>query len=115
MSGLQRRGLVVSNVNGDDEGPVRSVISHLGIPASRALSLCSPENKRTYIEGLAKTKNSALGPLQNSWASFKVVTSSQSPLVPLLPTSQYPPTPNFANPLHRKILGKKSVTRCSSI
>ncbi len=52
VSGLQQRGVAVSVVSGDDEGPVRAVASHLNIAASKAMSRCSPEDKQTYIQGL---------------------------------------------------------------
>ncbi|RMJ27207.1 copper-transporting ATPase [Aspergillus sp. HF37] len=49
---LQRRGVAVHVVSGDDDGPVQSVASSLGIPESNVKSRCSPADKQSYIKGL---------------------------------------------------------------
>ncbi len=48
---LQRRGVRVSIVSGDDDGAVQSAAAKLGV--STALSQCSPADKRDYVAALA--------------------------------------------------------------
>ena len=52
VSSLIKRGISVSIVSGDGDGPVKSAASTLGIPLSKALSYCSPQDKQSYIQDL---------------------------------------------------------------
>ncbi|KAK3369685.1 copper-translocating P-type ATPase [Lasiosphaeria ovina] len=47
---LQKRGIAVHIVSGDDDGAVRSVAKQLGVPDSNARSRCSPGDKQAYVQ-----------------------------------------------------------------
>ena len=49
---LTRRGIAISIVSGDDDGPVHSVASALGIPAVNVKARQSPAQKQVYINSL---------------------------------------------------------------
>ncbi|MCJ1245511.1 hypothetical protein MMC30_002715 [Trapelia coarctata] len=52
---LTRRGIAVSLVSGDDDGPVHSVASALGIPAANVKTRQSPAQKQAYVQSLLGT------------------------------------------------------------
>lgn len=52
VSELQKRGIAVSLVSGDDNGAVQKTARHLGIPASHTRSRCSPADKQKYVQAL---------------------------------------------------------------
>jgi Cu2+-exporting ATPase len=49
---LQRQGVAVHIISGDDDAAVRAVASHLGIPDSHVRSRCTPVDKQAYIQEL---------------------------------------------------------------
>ena len=49
---LLSRNISVSILSGDEEGPVRSIATALGVPFSQIQSRCSPADKQTYIRSL---------------------------------------------------------------
>ena len=49
---LQKRGITVSIVSGDDAGAVEAVALKLGIPASHVRSRCTPGDKQEYLKNL---------------------------------------------------------------
>ncbi|ROW00724.1 hypothetical protein VSDG_03321 [Cytospora chrysosperma] len=49
---LQRQGVAVHIISGDDDAAVRAVASHLGIPDSHVRSRCTPVDKQAYIKEL---------------------------------------------------------------
>lgn len=49
---LQKRGIAVSIVSGDDAGPVEAVAAKLGIQASHVRSRCTPRDKQAYLQNL---------------------------------------------------------------
>ncbi|USP82466.1 P-type cation-transporting [Curvularia clavata] len=49
---LQKDGITVHVLSGDDEGAVLAVTTQLGIPASNVRSRCTPTEKRDYINEL---------------------------------------------------------------
>lgn len=61
---LQSRNIDISIVSGDDHGPVHSIATQLGIPASNVRSRCSPRDKQEYIQALIDTPLSS--PVSNS-------------------------------------------------
>ncbi|XPS79503.1 P-type Cu(2+) transporter [Ascochyta lentis] len=52
VSQLQRRGIAVHILSGDDDGAVQSAANQLAIPTNNVRSRCSPADKRSYIEAL---------------------------------------------------------------
>ncbi|KAI1376928.1 heavy metal translocatin [Hypoxylon crocopeplum] len=52
---LQKRGITVSMLSGDDDGAVQAVASTVGIPEENAMSRCSPADKRAYIQKVLGT------------------------------------------------------------
>ncbi|KAH6629851.1 E1-E2 ATPase-domain-containing protein [Boeremia exigua] len=52
ISALQRRGLTIHILSGDDDGAVQAAARHLSIPRSNIRSRCSPADKRDYIAAL---------------------------------------------------------------
>lgn len=52
ISELTRRGISVSLVSGDDDGPVQSVASALGICPSNVKSKCNPSQKQQFVKDL---------------------------------------------------------------
>ncbi len=54
---LQRRGVTVSIVSGDDDGAVRSTASKLGIPDIHTHSKCSPADKRDHLLAIMADKS----------------------------------------------------------
>ncbi|KAI0160919.1 heavy metal translocatin [Hypoxylon sp. FL1284] len=54
---LQKRGVAVSLLSGDDDGAVQAVASAVGIPQENARSRCSPADKRAYIQELLLVTN----------------------------------------------------------
>lgn len=57
VSELQKRGIAVSLVSGDDDGAVQKTARQLEISASRIRSRCSPADKQKYIEALMAHKS----------------------------------------------------------
>ncbi|KAJ8117967.1 hypothetical protein OPT61_g964 [Boeremia exigua] len=49
---LQKRGVAVHILSGDDDGAVQSIAHQLSIPSSNVRSRCSPADKKEYIEAL---------------------------------------------------------------
>ena len=61
ISELQRHGIAVHILSGDDHGAVQSTANQLGIPNSHVHSRCSPADKRSYIETLQTGPSSSRG------------------------------------------------------
>lgn len=57
---LQKSGISVHLISGDDEGAVSSVATQLGIPMSNVRSRCSPGDKQAYIQHLLEDRTSPL-------------------------------------------------------
>ncbi|KAK0717484.1 E1-E2 ATPase-domain-containing protein [Lasiosphaeria miniovina] len=55
IAGLQKRGIAVHIVSGDDDGAVRSVAGQLGVPDSNVRSRCSPGDKQAYVQQIMGT------------------------------------------------------------
>ncbi len=72
ITSLRSRNIDISIVSGDDHGPVHSIATQLGIPASNVRSRCSPRDKQEYIQALIDTplpspkSHSNLNPKSNS-------------------------------------------------
>jgi len=49
---LQKRGISVHVISGDDDGAVRSTTTRLGIPPENVRSRCAPGDKKVYVEQL---------------------------------------------------------------
>ncbi|KAJ0165301.1 P-type cation-transporting ATPase [Colletotrichum tanaceti] len=49
---LQKSGIAVHVLSGDDDGAVRGVAAQLGIPEGQARSRCTPGDKQAYIQTL---------------------------------------------------------------
>jgi heavy metal translocating P-type ATPase len=60
---LQRRRVAVHVVSGDDDGPVQSVASSLGIPERNVKSRCSPADKQSYIKNLLGNSSNGKEPV----------------------------------------------------
>lgn len=56
---LQKRGIALSVVSGDEKGPVDLVAEYLNIPVENVRSRCTPANKQDYIR-------EAIGPGRNT-------------------------------------------------
>lgn len=54
VSELQKRGIAISIVSGDDDGAVQKVGQALGVDKTQIRSRCSPGDKRNYIKALMK-------------------------------------------------------------
>ena len=52
---LQRNGISVHILSGDDDGAVRAVASQVNIPISNVRSRCTPADKQAYIKNLLAT------------------------------------------------------------
>jgi heavy metal translocating P-type ATPase len=50
VSELKSRGIAVSLVSGDDNGPVEAIAAKLEIPSTHVRSRCSPADKQKYIK-----------------------------------------------------------------
>ena len=61
VRGLQARGLQVSLLSGDDDGPVYAAARTLGIPDHRVRARCSPADKRAYVQALQQPSQQATG------------------------------------------------------
>ncbi|KAH7072693.1 E1-E2 ATPase-domain-containing protein [Paraphoma chrysanthemicola] len=57
ISQLQRRGLNVHILSGDDDGAVQNIATELNIPTDTVRSRCSPSDKAAYIKDLLATKS----------------------------------------------------------
>ncbi|KAJ4339123.1 hypothetical protein N0V95_007875 [Ascochyta clinopodiicola] len=58
VSQLQRRGIAVHILSGDDDGAVQSVADQLAICTINVRSRCSPADKRSYVEALQNRSES---------------------------------------------------------
>jgi P-type E1-E2 ATPase len=54
---LQKRGIAISIVSGDDAGAVEAVAGKLGIPSSHVRSRCTPGDKQEYLKTLMTNEN----------------------------------------------------------
>lgn len=52
VTGLQKRGILVHLLSGDDDSPVHSIARQLSIPAQNIRSRCTPADKQAYIQAL---------------------------------------------------------------
>ncbi|MCJ1358754.1 MAG: hypothetical protein MMC33_008754 [Icmadophila ericetorum] len=52
VSELQKRGIAVSLVSGDDDGAVQKIGRQLGIPDAQTKSRCSPGDKQKYVNAI---------------------------------------------------------------
>ncbi|OAA60314.1 ATPase, P-type, heavy metal translocating [Niveomyces insectorum RCEF 264] len=59
VQALQRHGVSVHLLSGDDEGAVRAVARSLNISAANVRSQCTPSDKRAYIRDLLEEPSSA--------------------------------------------------------
>ena len=57
VSELQKRGIAVSLVSGDDDGAVQRIGRQLGIPDLQIRSRCSPGDKQKYIKAIMEHKD----------------------------------------------------------
>lgn len=56
IKALQKRGVSVHLISGDDDGAVRTLASKLGIPGDNVRSQNSPADKKDYIDTLLSTR-----------------------------------------------------------
>ncbi|KAI4599803.1 hypothetical protein KJ359_001539 [Pestalotiopsis sp. 9143b] len=59
---IRERGITVSLISGDDDGPVRSIAAQLGIVDSNVRSRCTPADKQEFIKNLLTRTISPLNP-----------------------------------------------------
>ncbi|CAN9210693.1 unnamed protein product [Alternaria alternata] len=57
---LQRSGINVHVLSGDDDGAVKGIASQLDVPEENVRSRCSPADKQTYIQSLLAAPSTAL-------------------------------------------------------
>lgn len=57
VSELQKRGIAVSLVSGDDDGAVQKIGRQLGIPDPQIRSRCSPGDKQKYVKAIMDHKD----------------------------------------------------------
>jgi len=76
ITSLRSRNIDISIVSGDDYGPVHSIATQLGIPASNVRSKCSPVDKQHYIQGLLEmpVPSHKSNPNSNSKSNLKPQT-----------------------------------------
>ncbi|KAK0747305.1 E1-E2 ATPase-domain-containing protein [Apiosordaria backusii] len=55
VQALQDRNISVHVLSGDDDGAVRVVTEHLGIPNSNVRSRCTPADKQLYVQDILST------------------------------------------------------------
>ncbi|KIX03730.1 copper-translocating P-type ATPase [Rhinocladiella mackenziei CBS 650.93] len=60
ISELQRRGISVSIVSGDDDGAVQKLASTLSIPPSQVRSRCLPKDKLEFLQEIMTDKRSVV-------------------------------------------------------
>jgi len=63
LSALRKRGVSISLLSGDDDGPVQAVASQLDVLATQVRSRCSPGDKQRYIQGLVRDSPSKTKPV----------------------------------------------------
>ena len=57
---LQKRGIAISIVSGDDAGPVEAVAAKLGIQSTYVRSRCTPGDKQEYLKKLMTDENTTV-------------------------------------------------------